>query len=313
MPVCYNKERVSPPGSAGGSRGTMKRTTAQKSRWRTIHGTTLLSLGLHILLLILIIIAMPKGAKIAAEHFQIVVVSDENDLDLIKERQAVSGRTLDREKGALNQMKPPSNQAADTPPPPLPPPAYPTQAPPLPQITSGATGKHEPPPLPLSAEEQGTTTMVNPLPGEGREEPGDGKGPPINDTENLASNPGEEGPGAGEKRVSAFPMEGNKLFILPPRDESLPIRRALRLCEGLTPREEAVARKIEFRVSLESNGQPSEIELTRSCGDKKLDEEVKNLMNLMRFDTGTVKSLSSCYLTLVIVGGKPVAKGDKRP
>jgi hypothetical protein len=282
----------------------MKHDAQQKKKIRLlpIHVTTAISVALHLVLLFLFIILTPKAAKIAAEHFQIVVVSEENDLDLVKEKPADPHRALTDNRDSRGQHFSPSRKADDSLPPPLPPPAYPTQAPPsLPHEEPGADERSTPPPLPLPVDETGTTAVLRPALKEGNDNGQIGAPAPESGPSNQDGKPHE---GTGGKKVAALPMEGNKLFILPPRDEPLSIKKALELCEGLNPAEEARARKIEFKVRMETTGQPAEMELTRSCGDKRIDEEVKNLMDLMRFDTAGVKNLTSCYLTLILVGGK---------
>ncbi len=300
-------------------------------RWTAIHNAFTFSMGFHVVLLLIVALLYPGLVKEAAEtlHFQIIMVSQESIEQNSPAENKNEKATHEEQGGSESIPTPAATQAAEeekTAPPPLPGFSYPTQAPSQRELTFDVTVNEENPPpqeapaLPtISSTYQRTpirrpsalgTTLKGGYGTDGKAEKTAldlyGTGGSGSDSSSGAGN------GSGRKKVSAMTMEGCRLYILPPNIQPLAKEKALSLCEGITPHEEKRALSIEMKVLLGGNGQPSDIQLTHSSGDKKLDSALENLMPLMRFDTSSVKDASTCYLTLIVIRGDESEKGSSR-
>ncbi|MGV8124276.1 MAG: energy transducer TonB [Candidatus Xenobiia bacterium LiM19] len=294
-------------------------------RWTTTHSAFMFSTAFHVVLLLIVALLYPGLVKDAAEtlHFQIVMVSAGS----IEQQSSAEDKEASREEqgGSASLPAPSATETSEekTSPPPLPGFAYPTQAPSPREVqfdvtvNDEKTAPQEAPALPVISSSYQVTPLRRPGALETPAENGsgtDGKGDmtavDIYGTGGSGTGTGAgTGTGSGRKKVAAMAMDGCKLYILPPNEQPLTKEKALSLCEGITPHEEKQAVSIEMKVALREDGQPSDIQLTHSSGDKKLDSAVENLMPLMRFE---VKGASNCYLTLIIICGDEGDKGSSR-
>lgn len=302
-------------------------------RWTTTHSAFIFSTAFHVVLLLIVALLYPGLVKDAAEtlHFQIVMVST---TDNIEQKSSADDKEAPREEqgGEASLPTPAATETSEekTSPPPLPGFAYPTQAPSQREVqfdvtvNDEKTATLEAPALPAISSSYQVTPLRRPgaleTPvenGSGTDGKGDMTAMDIYGTGGSGSGTGSgtgsgSGSGTGRKKVAAIAMDGCKLYILPPNEQPLTKEKALSLCEGITPHEEKRAVSIEMKVALREDGQPSDIQLTHSSGDKKLDSAVENLMPLMRFETSSVKGASICYLTLIVICGDEGDKGSSR-
>jgi len=285
------------------------------------------SIAFHVALLLIVALLYPGLVRDAAEtlHFQIVMVS----ADSIEQQSPAEDEEAQMEDkgGAASLPTPAATQEAEvkTAPPPLPGFAYPTQAPSQREmrfdvtVDEEKTAPDEAPAIPaisssyqVKADRALAALQTTAESGSGTDGKGDLTATDIYGTGGGGTGGSGGGTGTGRKKVAAMSMDGRKLYILPPNEQPLTKEKALSLCEGITPMEEKRAVSIEMKVALGENGQPSDIKLTHSSGDSKLDSAVESLMPLMRFEISSVKDTSTCYLTLIVICGDEVDKGSSR-
>jgi|GEM_PF-1685922 len=299
--------------------------------WTATHSAFTFSAGFHVALLLIVSLLYPGMVHEAAENlrFQIIMVSS----DLIgQERSADSRETkdADEEQGEAATLPAPAmaqtSEKEETAPPPLPGLTYPTQAPLQREVRYDVTvddekpAPQEAPTLPDISQAYRRAPVQRSSASGTPEQSGSGNGGKLESTAADIYGTGGQGSGTGnaagdgngKKKVAAMAMDGCKLYILPPNDQPLTKEKALSLCEGITPPEEKRAVSIEMKVALGENGQPSGIQVTHSSGDKKLDSAVEDLMPLMRFETESLKDISSCYLTLIVICGDDIVKGSSK-
>jgi outer membrane biosynthesis protein TonB len=256
----------------------MKTQFRRPFKWGFIHTALLVSLVVHIIILIVAGILSPRKVTLNTD-FKVILVDSFNILTEEAELPPGGGEPRD------------PAQAPDTiavAAQPLPPQAEPQQPPSLPSTPvfeiSDSTGTS---PGSAPAAETGSTTGNTGSGGTGSPGTGDGTG---------------SGP---LKKVTGVDLEGGcKLFILPPFDHPLTIEEAMPYCEGISPAEMDLARTIEFTAVLSESGQPSEVTLTQSCGNREVDKAAQELMQFMRFETSSLKHAPLYHLTLVIIGKK---------
>ncbi len=284
--------------------------TRHPFRIRTVHVTASLSILFHLFILLMLGYFYHNERPVTADSIQVIYVTTDDQADEVADKKAA--RLEDKDTPASSYEK--TEQKLSERPPELPSFAYPTS---MPQH-NGASGEpgDAPPPLPGLMSQSGSEETPLPYPTgtprtsiENQEMAGSGEGGESPGTPLPSGSPGDGAAGRGTPKVAATKVEGCKLFILPLGSSPLAKEKALSLCEGLTPAEERHAKKMEITVSLESEGEPGNITLTRSCGDKRLDEEVQNMLPLMRFDGSTAGEGPLYYLTMILVfsdekGGK---------
>lgn len=236
--------------------------------WSTWHYALLISVLFHVALLIFLGLSSPRRVQLSPD-FKVVFV-DADDILINAEEQP-----------------PPESKAQE-----VPAPAVDAVSPPEPATFTESA----PPSLPsapafqISSTDAGTVRV--------RPEPGAPDGTP------LPGGPGGENSGKG--KVSSISLDsGCRLFVLPVSSHPLTTDEALVLCEGVSSAEKDLALTIDFKMSLSGDGQPLDISLVHSSGNKEVDRAAQDLMQFMRFDTQSVPS--PCFLTMLIIG-KPVGQ-----
>jgi hypothetical protein len=234
--------------------------------WSTLHYALLISILFHVVLLIFLGLSSPRKVQLSPD-FKVIFV-DAEDI-LIK----------------AEEHPPPESKAQDPPPP-----AADAVSPPEPATLTDSA----PPSLPSAPVFQMSTTEVSSSAVKVRPDAGTPEGT------SPRGGPGEGVPG-GMGKISGISLDsGCRLFILPVSAHPLTTAEALPLCEGISGDEKDLALTIDFKMSLAGDGQPYDIRLVHSSGNKEVDRAAQDLMQFMRFDTSSVPS--PCYLTMLIIG-----------
>ncbi|MDQ7821640.1 MAG: energy transducer TonB [Candidatus Eremiobacteraeota bacterium] len=260
----------------------------RRRKWTVLHKAILISLIFHLVLIpVISLTGKAPNSRFNPDKFQVFFV----DAVPAGDEKPSSGDAPRREAPEeklfdVDLAKTPVITASEPPP-------LPGEAPP-PLISF--TQDREPPPGSPPPELTGGSPQGDEGGGSAGGGSGDGTG---------------TGAGTGAMVAPTALAGGCKLFILPPKEAPLPLTNALAFCEGITRSETFSAKSIEMTVSLDQEGQPSNIRLVRSCGNKEIDNAVLELMGLMRFDTAHLASAPQYYLTLVVVNNEISAKGSQ--
>jgi len=268
----------------------------------TIHAAAAISILFHLCILLMIGYCYHHERPVSADSIQVFYVTAGEEAR--EETRNETVRKADDHIPARSYRD--AEQKLNEKPPELPSFAYPTN---MPRQNAASDEPGEaPPPLPGILSQNGTEGTPIPYPTgiprrlpENEDTAGSGKGGQNPCTPHPSGSPRGGEVGSGAQRVAATRIEGCRLFILPLGSSPLAKEKALSLCEGLTPAEERHARKMELTVALGNEGEPGDITLTRSCGDRRLDEEVQAMLPLMRFDASTAGEGPLYYLTMILV------------